>query len=217
MHYIRSPDIRAIAPSRSATFERLRRNEGLLDRPTMLAIERYDNRMFRSIEPESLDPDARGRLDEQLLIFSGMWGLVRPTDQIPDYHLAMTSRMPQVSTLATFWRPSLSAAINRVAANSVVWDLTPASNALAWTPGKHPTFAKRIFVRFRTESGRDVSAKDSSNPIRGTLVRFLVEHQPAGIDDLEAFTASTGWGIDRTRLFNDGLRVSLVLSGPPTS
>ncbi len=215
--YLRSPNIREVAADRKKLFERLQRNAGLLDRPTMLAIDRYDSALFRNIDHETLSSDARQRLDKQLLIFSGMWGLVRTTDQIPDYCLAMTSRMPQVGTLAGFWRAPLSAEMNRIAAESVVWSLLPSQTAYAWAPGKHPTYRKRISVRFRDQNGRDISSKVASNPVRGSLVRFILEHEPASVDDLGEFIKTTGWTIDKNKQFRDGLRVGLVLSAPVTS
>ena len=36
----------------------------------------------------------RRGVDRQVVIFSGLWGAVRPTDQIPDYKLKMGAALP---------------------------------------------------------------------------------------------------------------------------
>jgi cytoplasmic iron level regulating protein YaaA (DUF328/UPF0246 family) len=63
-------------------------NRHVFDAPLLAAIERYGpGVMYRAMEFEALPTGAQRRLLENGLILSGMFGLLRPDDLIPDYRL----------------------------------------------------------------------------------------------------------------------------------
>ena len=59
----------------------------LIHEPTMKAIERYTGVAFDHLSYETLDADAKAYLDENLLIFSNLFGVLSAGDLIPEYRL----------------------------------------------------------------------------------------------------------------------------------
>ena len=68
------------------------------------------------------------------MIFSGLWGVVTPTDLLPDYKLKMGASLAPMGRLGTFWRPQISAALAPFVEGRTVWDLLPNEHAAAWQP-----------------------------------------------------------------------------------
>ena len=67
-------------------------NRAVAEAPTVAAIERYTGVLYDALDPAS-PTAARRRLDRQVRIFSGLWGMVAPTDPVPDYKLKMGARL----------------------------------------------------------------------------------------------------------------------------
>ena len=105
-------------------------NASLLGAPTLPAWRRYTGVVWAHLDPVTLDPTARRRI----VVVSGLLGLVRGDDQIPDYRLRMAANLPPLGRLSTWWRDELSLMLDRAARRSTVIDLLPKEHRAAWTP-----------------------------------------------------------------------------------
>lgn len=155
--------------------------------PTLPAIERYTGVLYDALDADSLPARLRKRLDEQVVIFSGLWGAVRPTDPIPDYKLKMGAALPDLGKPSRCWKPHLTNALS-AAASGTVWDLLPNEHAVAWDP----TIAgHRIRARFLDDVEKNgdrtlVAVSHWNKLLKGVLVRYLLEHrldEPGGLVD----------------------------------
>ncbi len=155
--------------------------------PTLPAIERYTGVLYDALDADSLPARLRKRLDEQVVIFSGLWGAVRPTDPIPDYKLKMGAALPDLGKPSRYWKPHLTNALS-AAASGTVWDLLPNEHAVAWDP----TIAgHRIRARFLDDVEKNgdrtlVAVSHWNKLLKGVLVRHLLEHrldEPGGLVD----------------------------------
>ncbi len=191
----------------------LQRNHGLLDRPTMPAIERYDNTLFSTIGYESLTAEARSLIDRQLIILSGLWGALRSRDQIPDYFLPMTVKLPPLGLLDAFWRDELQRVIDPVVDGRVVWDFLRNAYEPLWTSSGSPRHRLRLTVRFLSWKGKAVGHRitDASIYPRGELIRFIATHSATSIDDLATFESTDGWRVDQGKSFHNGISGAVVL------
>ena len=184
-------------------------NRTLLTSPTLPAIERYTGVLYDALDAGSLSSRDRARLADQVLIFSGLWGVVRPDDLIPDYKLKMGATLPKISKVSTWWRHPLTDAIATNVRGSIVWNLLPKEHDSAWAPfGKEADPAdipSAIFsVKFLDEdppSGNERSFTTVSHwnkLLKGALVRFILA---TGADDPKALTKfrhPEGYRYDRT-------------------
>jgi len=155
-------------------------NAGLLESPTLPAIERYTGVMYDSIDYKSLDADARERFGQSTIIMSGLFGIIRPYDMIPAYKLKMGAKLRLNKTCAAIWKPLISKTLATSVKSSVIWDLLPNEHSAAW----HPSLVAcdvRFTVKF-LETGRDGKLKTVSHwskALKGALVRHLVSNPDA--------------------------------------
>ncbi len=176
--------------------------------PTMPAVERYTGVLYRELDAGSLRAPARRRLHRDVLIASGLWGLLAPADPIPDHRLAMGARVEPLGRLATWWRPRLTEALAPRVRGAVVWDLLPNEYAAAvdWR-ALDPRV--RVTVRFLDASGRVVSHWNKL--LKGSLVRWLAETGASDPERVEELRHPQGYRLDRASSTFDGDRVELVL------
>jgi hypothetical protein len=161
--------------------------------PTMPAVDRYTGVLYRELSYRTLPPASRRRFDRDVLVASGLWGMVRPRDPIPAYRLKMGASLPPLGKMSTWWRPRLTAALGARLRGRVVWDLLPNEHAEAWRPAEVP-MARRVTVRFVDANGRTVSHWNKL--LKGALVRHLLEHPTADPADLAGFEHPSGYRLD---------------------
>ena len=102
-------------------------NSSLIGAATLPAWQRYTGVVWDHLEPGTLPAAAR----RQIVVVSGLLGLVRGDDPIPDYRLKMSANLRPLGKLSTWWRDDLSAELRRVARRRFVVDLLPQEHRAA--------------------------------------------------------------------------------------
>lgn len=143
--------------------------------PTVAAIERYRGVLYRELDWASLPAHAKRRGASSLLVISGLWGVVAPSDPIPYYKLKMSATVPGLGKLSSWWRPRLTAALAEHLRGRIVWDLLPQEHSAAWLPDDVPA-RRRIRVRVVDAEGRTVGHWNKL--VKGALVRRLLMDGP---------------------------------------
>ena len=196
-------------------------NRAVAQGPTLPAIERYTGVLAQALDYASLPAALRRRVDRQIRIFSGLWGVVAPTDPVPDYKLKMGASLGRLGKLSTWWRPAVTAVLAPELAGRTVWDLLANEHRAAWDPDlTDGADAPRavISVRFAEEvrrGGRSdlVTVAHWNKLLKGALVRHLVATQLVEVDGLAEFVHPLGYTYDPelTEESVDGLRVTATL------
>ena len=134
----------------------------LLDAPADRAARIYTGVLFGRLRLEELPSAARRRV----LIFSGLWGVVRPDDRIPAYKLPIGTTVPGIGGLAAYWRPALTEVLPD---RGLIVDLRSGPYAAAWRPRK----AKVVTVRGFTErpGGERTVISHMVKRVRGDVAR----------------------------------------------
>ena len=97
--------------------------EAVLTRPAALA---FAGDTYQGLEAATLDTDEMAWAQDHLRILSGLYGLLRPLDEIQPYRLEMGSRLKtrRGKTLYDYWGDALSKALNahaaQVGANALI-------------------------------------------------------------------------------------------------
>ncbi|TMR95169.1 YaaA family protein [Nonomuraea basaltis] len=168
----------------------LAKNAALKTAPALPAADLYTGVLYDNLGLNTLDDTARNRAEESVLIFSGLWGVVRITDEIPPYRLSMGVNLPPLGGLAAFWRPRISKQLDRIP--GLVVDLRSATYAGAWQPGERSATV-RVF-----RDGKVVS--HMAKATRGEIARALLRQDatPSTPDELAKTLDTMGYTVDLT-------------------
>ena len=165
--------------------------------PLIAAIDRYNpGVMYAAMEFPELPTGAQRRLLENGVIFSGMFGLLRPDDLIPNYRLKMDASVDGIGKVSTFWKPILSERLNALVKGQVVWNLLPGAHEAAWTD--EATYARMFRVKFyrEDESGERKAVSHGVKELRGALVGHIVIELPETIEELDEWEPPGGFEVD---------------------
>lgn len=162
--------------------------EAILDiynAPLISALDRYSpGVMYEAMDFPGLPTGAQRRLLEHGVIFSGLFGLLRPDDLIPNYRLRMDADVPGVGKAYAYWKPLVSPLLNQSLKGRFVWNLLPGVHRRAWDD-EH-TYEQMVEVKFYREvDGERKAVTHGVKQLRGQLVNFIVRET---VEDLEAFT-----------------------------
>lgn len=184
--------------------------------PLMAAIDRYGpGVMYRAMEFTSLPTGAQRRLLENGVILSGMFGLLRPDDLVPDYKLSMGARVDGIGKVSAYWRPLLSPALNALLDGQAVWNLLPSSHEEAWDDTG--SSARMIRVKFvREVDGERKPVTHGVKELRGALVGYIVTETADHVDALDFWEAPDGYELDReaSDLDDRGGGTAVMVSAP---
>ena len=166
--------------------EALRVNAEIYDAPLMSALDRYSpGVMYAAMDFANLPTGAQRRLLENGVILSGLFGLLRPDDLVPNYQLGMDVSIPDIGPVADYWRPIVSPILNDSLEDRWVWDLLPETHRNAWTD-EH-TYEARVTVTFveETDGDRTEITGEDLEVQRGQFVNFIVQETAEEMEDLQ--------------------------------
>jgi cytoplasmic iron level regulating protein YaaA (DUF328/UPF0246 family) len=102
-------------------------NASLIGAATLPAWQRYTGVVWDHLDPATLPQAAH----KQIVVVSGLLGLVRGDDPIPDYRLKMGANLRPLGKLSTWWREDLSTEVRRAGRRRFVVDLLPQEHRAA--------------------------------------------------------------------------------------
>jgi uncharacterized protein len=163
-------------------------NATLLGAATLPAWQRYTGVVWDHLDPASLDAAQRRRI----LVVSGLLGVVRGDDPVPDYRLKMGANLSPLGKLSTWWRDDVSASLNRYAAGRtakrprVIVDLLPKEHRAAWIPD---TGLRGVSIEFVDPTGKP--GGHFAKAAKGSLAAMILRN---GLDVIDS------WNDDRFEL-----------------
>lgn len=170
------------------------RDAVLREAPAAAAADVYTGVLYDRLDLGSLPEGARGRAEEQLLIASALWGLLRPGDRIPYYRLSAKARLDGIGASAGFWREPLAEALTDEAGELVV-DMRSGAYAAAWRP-RHATL---LGVRaFTVKGGERKPVSHMAKAVRGEVARVLLlaEAAPSDPEGAASIAAEAGFEVE---------------------
>jgi len=162
------------------------------------AADVYTGVLFKRLELPRLPAKARRRV----LIFSALWGVVRPDDRIPHYKLPPKTRLQGIGAPAAYWRPALTEALPDEEGELVV-DMRSAAYASFWKPKRATLLAVRAFTE---KDGERKAVSHMAKASRGDVARALLQAKEAPADPEGAATIAESAGL-RVELADGSLDV----------
>jgi uncharacterized protein len=169
--------------------------------PTLTARELYTGVLYEAINYKTLKAGEKKLFDHHTIIFSGMFGLIRPTDLLPDYKLKIGANLGgTVGKLIQYWRAPVSEILRHEVRGKVVWDFLPDQHRRLWDGtgemvGRHQVkFVKRV-IRSGVAEYKTIS--HHSKALKGALVRHLLATNATNPEDLQDFIHPDGYVFHR--------------------
>lgn len=167
-------------------------NAELLESPTMPAGERYCGVLHDALGYPTLSAAAKTRADNAVVVLSGLWGVTRPTDQLPAYRIGIATQLPRLGTLPSLWRKPLHLALDDLVATESAIDLRSTGYSQMYRPS--PAAAPQLIdVRITGPDGKRAAASYQSKVAKGRLVREMLRKGAPSTDGLLA--AAEGIGV----------------------
>lgn len=145
-------------------------NRTLIGSPTLPAWRRYTGVVWDHLDLESFPATQRNTILKRILIPSGMAGLVRADDPLPDYRLKMGARLGTLGLMSTWWRPDITTALTNVVKKRTVIDLLPQEHRAAFSWPDIPTAVR---VDLISKSGGVVGGHNAK-AAKGLLAQHLL-------------------------------------------
>ncbi|TMK55886.1 MAG: peroxide stress protein YaaA [Actinobacteria bacterium] len=171
---------------------------GLRKAPAVPAAGVYTGVLFQRLELPTVPAKSRRRV----LIFSALWGVVRPDDRIPFYKLSPKTKLEGIGAPAGYWRPALTEALPDKRGELIV-DMRSGAYASFWKPKRATLLAVRAFTE---RDGERKAVSHMAKASRGDVARALLSAKKAPGDPEGAAAIAEAAGL-RVELTADSLDV----------
>ena len=173
--------------------------------------------VYAGLDIASADPAVRAVAEDSVLVFSGLLGIVRGSDLVPDYRVPVAATLPGLGTLTPVWRTALRDAMPAVLGTRFAVDLRSTDYSGMWAPTgpvRHQVLPVRVLSRRPSGPPRVVS--HFSKHGKGVLVRALLEsaatgREPRTATDVARVARDLGWETVQRRVTGGVPALDVVL------
>jgi cytoplasmic iron level regulating protein YaaA (DUF328/UPF0246 family) len=130
--------------------------------PAARAMDVYTGVLYQALDWKSLSATAQARGEKSILISSAIFGVLRPSDLIPNY---------KAKIKVSDWKAALKPALDGLADDLII-DCRSSTYAGTWQPSQANTVAVRVFKK---EKGKISVITHLSKKYRGELTRVLLK------------------------------------------
>ncbi|MDQ2748920.1 MAG: peroxide stress protein YaaA, partial [Actinomycetota bacterium] len=189
------PDVaaNALALPPGIAAQALAANAAVTDSPTTPALRRYTGVLYAAFGFSGLTPPAQRVAARSVLVFSGLFGVLRGDEPVPLYRVPAKAVLPGLGIAGTFWRAALRDVMPAMLGRGLVVDLRSGEYAAMWRPDAR-TAGRVLSVRVLSPDQRDGYAVLSyqSKLAKGHLAAALVSRAAAGqpVDTAEDVAAA---------------------------
>ena len=145
-------------------------NMRLIGAPCLPAWQRYTGVVWDHLDLSSLTATQRNAFIKRIIVPSGLLGLVRADDHVPDYRLKMGARLAPFGTMSKFWNETITDALVAVVKKRAVVDLLPNEHRAAINWNKLDNVVRVDLV---SHSGAVVGGHNAK-AAKGLLARHLL-------------------------------------------
>ncbi|MEL0205577.1 MAG: peroxide stress protein YaaA, partial [Alphaproteobacteria bacterium] len=149
---------------------------------------------YQGLEAASLDPHEMAWAQNHLRILSGLYGVLRPLDEIEPYRLEMGSRLATArgKTLYDYWGKEIAAALNKQATATKAKALVNCASQEYFNAVDLAVLEPKVITPVFKErkDGQEKIVSFFAKKARGAMARYIIQNQAKQPEDLVKF--STG-------------------------
>ena len=175
----------AIAELNSKRYKNWNKNMGSEKR----AIFQFEGDVFKHLNVTKFNEAQTDYMNKNLRILSGIYGLLRPSDEMSPYRLEMGTKhnFNGSKNLYEFWGDKIAKKINNELGSSLLFNL--ASEEYFSAISKYVDTEKTINFKFLSLSGgKEKVVGVIAKRARGEMARFLIDNQIESTDGIEKFS-----------------------------
>ena len=174
----------------------LAHNQELGSAPAGVAAEIYTGVLYDALDLPALR--RRGVTTDHVLIFSGLWGVLRPSDRIPHYRCSAGVKLPAVGSVSAAWRKALRDPLAAHVGDRLVVDLRSGAYAGLWGPGANAVTVRVLHERAAGGVVRRAVVSHFNKATKGRLTRALLEsgQQPRKPDEFADLVRTLGYLVE---------------------
>jgi cytoplasmic iron level regulating protein YaaA (DUF328/UPF0246 family) len=171
-------------------------NRGLVSAPAGLAAEVYTGVLYDALDLPALH--RRAVALDRVLIFSGLWGVVRPADRIPHYRCSAGVQLPGVGSVSAAWRKALREPLAAHVGDQLVVDLRSGAYAGLWAPGPNAVSVRVLHEREVGGVVKRAVVSHFNKATKGRITRALLEsgQQPGKPDEFAEVLRGMGYAVE---------------------
>jgi uncharacterized protein len=181
----------------------LAHNRDLGSAPAGAAAEVYTGVLYEALDLPALR--SQGVPVDNVLIFSGLWGVLRPSDRIPHYRCPAGVKLPAIGSVSAAWRKALRVPLAVYVGDRLVVDLRSGAYSSLWAPGGNAVTVRVLHEREAGGVVKRAVVSHFNKATKGRLARALLEsgQQPRKPDELAnvvrdlGFIVEPGFGASR--------------------
>ena len=151
----------------------LAHNKLLRQAPAGPAADVYTGVLYDALDLPTLRQ--RGLILDHVLIFSGLWGVLRPGDRIPHYRCSAGVKLPAVGSVSTAWRKALREPLAAHVGENLVVDLRSGAYAGLWAAGANAVTVRVLHEREVGGVVKRTVVSHFNKATKGRLTRALLE------------------------------------------
>lgn len=153
------------------------------------AMYMFDGDVYSGLDAYSIPEDKIDRLQNDLRILSGLYGMLRPLDLMQPYRLEMGTKLPiqQNKDLYEFWKEKLTEALNKEMSKDELL-INLASNEYFKAINKKEIKGKLVSPVFKDfKNGKLKIISFYAKKARGSMVRYILDKDVKTLDELKGF------------------------------
>ncbi len=154
------------------------------------AIFQFEGDVFKHLNVRQFNDQQINYMNENLRILSGIYGLLRPSDEMSPYRLEMGTKhnFNGTKNLYEFWGDKIAKKINEELESSLLFNL--ASEEYFSSISKYVDAKNTINFRFLSKSGgKEKVVGVIAKRARGEMARFLIENEIQTTKGIEKFSS----------------------------
>ncbi|EHQ41196.1 peroxide stress protein YaaA [Myroides odoratus] len=153
------------------------------------AVYAFSGDVYVGLDAYTLSEDKIERLQNSLRILSGLYGILRPLDEIEPYRLEMGTKMPigDKANLPAFWKPIIVDYLNKEMEEGEVL-VNLASNEYFSAIDQKKLKAPIVVPEFKElRDGKLKTISFYAKKARGMMVRYIIDHNIQDVEGLKRF------------------------------
>lgn len=180
-------------PLAQSTFDSIHKwNETGIDVEQVDALSGFSGPAFKALDPQTLSAAAVERAKKELIILSGLYGVLHADSRFMPYRLEMglPYKPDGVHSLTKYWQPKISSYIEKYCADNgidCIVNLASSEYSKAVSINTLP-FITADFRELR--NGKLKSISSYAKQARGLMARYILETGARSIEDLRGFNLS---------------------------